>query len=118
MYSVINLLDTVNAICFLISSNPPVPCPAGMYSLGGRFENCTVCPAGNACPDPAGAPVACTGGKHPFDSHSNGCCSQLLSQIFLFLRVKASTEGLLSMTPITPEHSWWVLGVTTQVVCY
>lgn len=79
MYSVINLLDTVNAICFLISSNPPVPCPAGMYSLGGRFENCTACPAGNACPDPAGAPVACTGGKHPFDNYSNGCCSQLLS---------------------------------------
>ena len=37
-----------------------------MYSLGGRFENCTACPAGNACPDPAGAPVACTGGKHNF----------------------------------------------------
>ena len=34
-----------------------------MYSLGGKFENCTVCPAGSACPDPAGSPVACTGGK-------------------------------------------------------
>lgn len=53
-------------MCLKISSNPPVPCPAGMYSLGGRFENCTACPAGSACPDPAGAPVACTGGKHPF----------------------------------------------------
>ena len=34
-----------------------------MFSLGGRFENCTACPAGSACPDPAGAPVACTGGN-------------------------------------------------------
>lgn len=48
---------------FLIISNPPVPCPVGMYSSGGRFENCTACPAGSACPDPAGIPVACTGGK-------------------------------------------------------
>ena len=47
----------------LIYSNPPVPCPAGMYSLGGKFDNCTACPAGSACPDPAGAPVGCTGGK-------------------------------------------------------
>ena len=65
-YSVINLLVTANVICFKMFSNPPVPCPAGMYSLGGRFENCTACPAGNACPDPAGAPVACTGGIHLF----------------------------------------------------
>ena len=48
---------------FLLFSNPPVPCPTGMFSLGGRFENCTACPAGSACPDPAGAPVACTGGN-------------------------------------------------------
>ena len=54
--------DSQHMTC-LIYSNPPVPCPAGMYSLGGKFDNCTACPAGSACPDPAGAPVACTGGK-------------------------------------------------------
>ena len=34
-----------------------------MFSLGGRFENCTECPAGSACPDPSGRPKACTGGN-------------------------------------------------------
>ena len=47
----------------LIYSNPPVPCPAGMYSLGGEFYNCTACPAGKACPNPAGAPMDCVNGK-------------------------------------------------------
>ena len=48
---------------FLLFSNPPIPCPTGMFSLGGRFENCTACPAGSACPDPTGKPEPCTGGN-------------------------------------------------------
>lgn len=40
-----------------------VPCPAGMFSLGGSTFNCTACRAGTACPYAASTPVACTGGK-------------------------------------------------------
>lgn len=40
-----------------------VPCPDGMYSVGGAKFNCTACLAGNACPYAASAPVPCTGGK-------------------------------------------------------
>ena len=57
------ILTTLTTNDLFHFSNPPVPCPAGMYSLGGKFENCTACPAGSACPDPAGVPVSCTGGK-------------------------------------------------------
>ena len=68
----------------LIYSNPPVPCPAGMYSLGGKFDNCTACPAGSACPDPAGAPVACTGGKK-FLCQSRCTCLRPSSKIELYM---------------------------------
>ena len=62
--SVKHSTSLMKSLLLLLSSNPPVPCPAGMYSLGGRFDNCTACPAGSACPDPAGAPVSCTGGNY------------------------------------------------------
>lgn len=75
MYSVINLLDIVNVICFLIFSNFLVFCFVGMYFLGGRFENCIVCLVGNVCFDFVGVFVVCIGGKYFFDSYSNGCCS-------------------------------------------
>lgn len=39
-----------------------VPCPTGMYSLGGASINCTECPAGFACPIASSSPITCTGG--------------------------------------------------------
>ena len=75
--------DSQHMTC-LIYSNPPVPCPAGMYSLGGKFDNCTACPAGSACPDPAGAPVACTGGKK-FLCQSRRTCLRPSFKIELYM---------------------------------
>lgn len=41
----------------------PVPCPTtGYYWNSGT---CTICPAGNACPDPAIlSPISCPGGTY------------------------------------------------------
>lgn len=43
-------------------SYSPVPCPKGMYSLGGASTNCTECPAGFECPSAVSNPISCTGG--------------------------------------------------------
>lgn len=40
----------------------PVPCPKGMFSLGGASTNCTECPPRFECPSAVAIPVACTGG--------------------------------------------------------
>ena len=39
-----------------------IPCPAGMYSLGGAHLNCTQCPAGFACASASSSPLPCEGG--------------------------------------------------------
>ena len=49
--------------CFRTCPNPIIPCPSGMYSLGGAYLNCTECPAGYACPNAASSPMLCSGGK-------------------------------------------------------
>ena len=47
----------------ILSRIPKMPCPAGMFSVGGAVLNCTACRSGTACPFEASSPVACTGGK-------------------------------------------------------
>ena len=59
--------------CPTANMSIPIPCQAGYYANETGSTECTICPLGSYCPDPAGPPATCPDGKY-----SPGTCSNCI----------------------------------------